>query len=129
MTSDPPPVVASSRPRHARPGRPAKPAGETRVAGVALRLTASERDRLQQQAERAGLPLSTYCRRVLLGHEVQPAITATDAAALADLNRVGVNLNQIARQLNARGAVRPVALDAVLERMRDAVARLADRRA
>jgi len=119
---------STSRPKYATPGRPAKPAHEARTESVALRITAVERDRIQQEARRAGLALSTYCRRVLLGHSVQPAITETDAAALADLNRVGVNLNQIARQLNARGAVRPVSLDALLDEMRSVVERLAARR-
>ena len=119
----------SLRPRGAKPGRPAKAAAEALSASLALRVTALERDRVQRQAERAGLPVSTYCRRVLLGHAVAPALSGTDTAALADLNRVGVNLNQIARQLNARGAARPVALDQLLDEMRAVVERLADGRA
>lgn len=114
------------RPPRSKPGRPAKSDRETRSEFVRLRLTVTERDRIEAQADLAGLPLSSYCREVLLGHRVRPAITAIDAAALADLNRVGVNLNQIARQLNARGAI-PPSLDTTLAMIRAAIERLAER--
>lgn len=116
------------RPPNSKPGRPSKSQGESRSEFVRLRLTIGERDRIEQQADAAGLPLSSYCRRVLLGHKVRPAITAVDAAALADLNRVGVNLNQIARHLNARGAV-PADLDDALADIRRAIELLAEREA
>lgn len=114
------------RPPNSKPGRPSKSQSEARSLILTMRLTASERDAIEQQADTAGLPLSSYCRRVLLGHKVRPAITAVDAAALADLNRVGVNLNQIARHLNARGAV-PAKLDDVLGDIRRAIELLAER--
>ena len=47
-----------------------------------------------------------------------------DTAALADLNRVGVNLNQMARRVNATGAV-PPELRAALAEVRAVVEKLA----
>ncbi|WP_131575833.1 plasmid mobilization relaxosome protein MobC, partial [Paracoccus nototheniae] len=47
------------------------------------------------------------------------------SAALVSLNRVGVNLNQITRTLNAGQPV-PVDLDEVLAEVRAAVERLAE---
>lgn len=115
-----------SRPTHSNPGRPSKPAEETRSEFVRVRVTSSERDRIERQAEKAGLSLSAYSRKVLLRHRVRPAVTSVDAAALADLNRIGVNLNQIARHLNSRGAV-PDDLETTLADIRRAIEMLAER--
>ena len=47
-------------------------------------------------------------------------------AALADLNRIGVNLNQLARRANASGKI-PLHLADVLAEVRAAVERIAER--
>lgn len=66
-----------------------------------LRVTAAELDFISRQAEAARLPLSDYARRRLLGQRVAPARSAADDRLLIELNRAGVNLNQIARALNS----------------------------
>lgn len=82
--------------------RPKMAPDERRDAQVPpLRVTAAELHHVEEQAAAAGLSLSDYCRRVLLAQRVQPRRSQTDAAALLELNRIGVNLNQIARALNA----------------------------
>jgi len=91
-----------------------------------VRVTAAELAHVQEQAARAGLSLTDYCRRVVLRHHVAPAITDTDEAALADLNRIGVNLNQLARRANASGKI-PPHLAEVLAEVRAAVERIAER--
>ena len=72
-----------------------------------LRVTPAELLAIQEQAARAGLSLSEYCRRVILRHRVKAAVTDRDVAALAELNRIGVNLNQLARRANTSGKVPP----------------------
>lgn len=84
--------------------RPLKEQAERRTALLQLRLTPTEHRRLSKRAEGQGL--SEYSRAVLLGSRVKepPATTSTvqpDPAILNHLVRIGNNLNQIARRLNA----------------------------
>ena len=110
-----------------RTGRPRMARDEARSASLPpVRMTAAELAHVQDQATRAGLSLSDYCRRVVLRHHVAPAITDTDEAALADLNRIGVNLTQLARRANASGKI-PPHLAEVLAEVRAAVERIAER--
>ena len=89
-----------------------------------LRVTAAERAEVERRAEAAGLSLVEFCRRSIFAKKVRPVMSATDAAALAELNRVGVNLNQIARATNA-GRDLPASLEATLREVRAAVAKVA----
>lgn len=110
-----------------RPGRPRKAPAEQRDERLpGVRVTAAERVTVEEQAARAGLPVSDYCRRVILRQRVAPAVTDTDAAALVELNRVGVLLNQLAKRINAGGAIPPQLAD-TLDQVRAAVERLAER--
>ena len=110
-----------------RTGRPRLATGEARSASLPpVRVTAAELAHVQEQAARAGLSLTDYCRRVVLRHHVAPAITDTDEAALADLNRIGVNLNQLARRANASGKI-PPHLAEVLAEVRAVVEHIAER--
>ena len=106
-------------------GRPRLTRAEKRSAAIPpVRLTPDELDAVREAAARAGLTLSDYVRRLVLGHRVVAARADTDAAVLADLNRVGVNLNQMTRRVNVTGAV-PPELRAALAEVRAAVEKLA----
>lgn len=108
-----------------RTGRPRKAADEARTERLpGLRLTTAERAHVEEQAARAGLDLSEFCRRAILRRRITPAATATDEAALVALNRVGVLLNQIAKRINAGGTI-PAHLVDVLDQVRAAVDRIA----
>ena len=110
-----------------RTGRPRKARDEARSASIPpLRVTVAELAFIQEQAARAGLSLSEFCRRVILRKRIPPAITNTDEAALADLNRIGVNLNQLARRANASGRI-PPHLAEVLAEVKAAIERIAER--
>ena len=109
-----------------RTGRPRMARDEARSASIPpVRLTAAELAYVQVQAASAGLALSDYCRRLILRHRVAPAITDADEAALADLNRIGVNLTQLVRRANASGKIPPNLAD-VLAEVRAAVERIAE---
>ncbi len=112
------------KPDGARPGRPAKRESETRAERVAFRVTQDEADRLQIAADRAGVTVSEYCRAAALGARLRARKERDVSSALVELNRVGVNLNQIARALN-RGTGLPSDLSEVLDEVRAAVERLA----
>lgn len=86
-------------------GRPTKQEHERRTASLPpVRVTAAEMVFVQVQAEAAGLSVSDYVRQRALGAPVAPRRAVNADRLLVELNRAGVNLNQIARHLNAGGA-------------------------
>lgn len=108
-------------------GRPKAVPGEGREAVVSVRLTTFERAGVEANAARSGLSLSDYCRRAILGHRVTASTEPqqVNAEALVELNRVGVNLNQIARAAN-RGEPLPQFFRETLGAVRDVIERLAE---
>ena len=76
---------------------------------VKVALTESERKALEAKAANAGLSLSAFGRACLLGEagpraRRAPCVNrALLAEAVAALNRVGNNLNQVAHHMNAGG--------------------------
>lgn len=107
----------------------------TRTQLIALRLTAEERFRLMQKAHKACMTVSEYLRvSALAGRQkvarVQRIIEAPvwPADFYYEVRRIGVNLNQIARQVNTfpdRGE--STGVDDVLCEIRDMLARVRDR--
>lgn len=94
--------------------RPRKDEHEKRQAHLPpVRLTEAELITIGDQARAAGLSLSDFARRRLLGESVTSRPSAADARLLSELNRCGVNLNQIAHRLN-RGQDLRYDLSAVL---------------
>lgn len=80
--------------------RPILSEHEKRSEIVRTRLTFSERAYVEQQASNAGLSMAEYIRVLALTEEVKPRKTKLDASFLVELNRIGVNLNQIAHATN-----------------------------
>ena len=72
-----------------------------------LRVTAAERALIEDKAAAAGLTLVEYCRRAIFKSRIAPIRSTTDQALLVELNRVGTNLNQIARHFNAGRGLPP----------------------
>lgn len=108
--------------------RPRKSPADMRDAPpLQVRLTEEERAELEQRAQLTGLTLSEFTRRRALGIPL-PAGAAeqrTRAALATALLRLGVNLNQIARHMNA-GRAAPSSLPVLIEDIRRHVERLAD---
>ena len=86
--------------------RPLKDAETRRDIIVRVRLTAAEKQHMQNAAEIAGLNLSDLLRLCTLDSLPQRRKPSPERAAfirgLADLGKMGSNLNQIARALNRR---------------------------
>ncbi|WP_108676687.1 plasmid mobilization protein [Acuticoccus yangtzensis] len=107
--------------------RPVKDPFEQRSAQVNIRLTAAERAVLEARAHAAGTSMTDFVRQAALGGKgkgrrktpepVPVALSESDFALRNELRRIGVNLNQIARVLNADGVVPPEALAAVAEKL------------
>ena len=120
---------AETRPARRKGGRPKK-TGPRRTARLEVVLTPAEKAEMIETAQSAGLSVAELVRRRVLG---RPVRSKSDAEARRSLRRIGGNLNQIARRLNAEAgapAVTPTGVErevseAVAE-LRAAVASLAD---
>jgi len=90
--------------------RPKKPEHERRTESMRFSVTDEERVQIEQAAALHGLRLSEFFRRRALGTRMPAgAVDRQQAAeATAALLRLGVNLNQIAKHVNA-GRDTPVA--------------------
>ncbi|MEO4045366.1 plasmid mobilization relaxosome protein MobC, partial [Hoeflea sp. CAU 1731] len=81
--------------------RPRKQEHEKRSARLGpFDVTEAERAYVEDQASAAGVSLAEYGRQRILTGKVALPRSPVDASLLTELNRVGVNLNQIARALN-----------------------------
>jgi len=98
--------------------RPKKEPAERRSAKLPpIRLTEAEFADLHLQADRAGLSVTELVRQRATAGKVTPKRGLADAQLLSEINRIGVNLNQIARTLNRGGDRDPHHLDHVLGRL------------
>ncbi|MDH3662873.1 MAG: MobC family plasmid mobilization relaxosome protein [Alphaproteobacteria bacterium] len=115
----------------AKIGRPRRGEQERRSDHLNVRLTIVERAALDAEARRLGLPVSSYARR-LIGkrRSVETGrVPMVSHAAITALNRVGNNLNQLARHANAKGDLTPIArnLAQALSRLETAIDTLLER--
>ena len=94
--------------------------------GALVRLTDDEHIRLTELAKEAGLSVSRFLvESGLTGKAPTHQDRTLRERAILQLARVGNNLNQIARQLNAqRGALSSSALEETLEEVKGALERI-----
>lgn len=83
---------------------------------INVRISDAEHSAIEEAAKSAGMSVSAFFRSLLLeGAGVRPILTAEDrlimAALLEDMRMIGINLNQVARSLNAGKGVHPSELD------------------
>lgn len=82
-------------------GRPTMAEAERRCKQTNTRWTLAEYGHLHQQAATAGLSVGEFIRRRALLLPVTPPPQRSDSRLLHELNAIGVNINQIARNLNS----------------------------
>lgn len=107
--------------------RPTKTPDDKRTERLPYaRLTMAERVQVEAMANAAGLTVSDFARRAVLGQRVTAPRSrgGLPVGLLSDLARIGNNLNQIARRANASGNP-PAHLSHVLDQLRDTLDRLA----
>ena len=106
-------------------GRPKKAPHERRSERLSgIRLTTAERVAAEAKAARMGVSLAEFSRRAINGQRMpQPRNRDLDRA-IVELNRVGVNLNQIAHAVNS-GRGLPHDFPDVLAELRAVLADLA----
>ena len=98
--------------------RPRLGEAERRRRTVGVRVTETEAAELRERAQAARLSMGAYLRRRGLGQRVR------SAAELRELNRIGVNLNQMARTLNSGAVSSPAETQEEVERVGELVAKL-----
>lgn len=69
--------------------------------GIFLRLSDSEKKKLEQDATMAGLSKTDLLRSLIMGLTIKPRPPAELRELYIAINRIGVNINQIARKVNA----------------------------
>lgn len=85
--------------RRRKTGRPVLAPGERMTETLTIRLTVADRAAAEAIAARAGIPLAELARRALAGAKIKDrakGAASIPPGLLADLARVGNNLNQIA---------------------------------
>ena len=73
---------------------------------ICLRLNEAERQKLEQDTALSGLSKTDYLRSLIVGTEIKPRRPAELKELYLAVNRIGVNINQIARKANAGFATR-----------------------
>ncbi|MFA5951877.1 MAG: plasmid mobilization relaxosome protein MobC [Hyphomicrobium sp.] len=106
-------------------GRPLKQTHEKRSEQVKTRYTLAELDKLRADASRAGLSLADFVRRASLGMAITIKHGGAEPAALTELNKIGINLNQIARSLN-RGQDVPHYLEQAIAKLDETLDQVAE---
>lgn len=109
--------------------RPKKQLHDARSVVFGVRFTADERVALEAAAAALGVSPTDYARAAVLGGRVEAApaplptsgctssVAPAGVAHIVALNRVGVNLNQIARALNSNTGFIPAELEEALQRV------------
>lgn len=68
---------------------------------ICLRLSQEEKERLESSARRCGLSKTAYLRRLIMGTEVKARPHQEVKDLRMEIHKIGVNINQIARSVNA----------------------------
>ena len=104
--------------------RPTKNEHEKRSASLpTIRVTPAERVLIEDKAAAAGFTITDFVRVLSLHEEVKPRKTKLEASLLVELNRVGVNINQLAHAANV-GRIRPALLQTSLDELRQLMAKI-----
>ncbi|PCI43296.1 MAG: hypothetical protein COB49_12450 [Alphaproteobacteria bacterium] len=106
--------------------KPSKIKDQPRKIRKYMYLTTEEAVRFEETAAMSGLAESVFLRRLALAKEIRPKkarqaqnLVFELSKTMAELNRVGNNLNQLAYQANLKGYIQDVAnLEAYLSELR-----------
>ena len=97
-------------------------ADQKRTIQVKIRFSPDEVAVIDRAAQSANVRRAVYCRQAVMGMRLRSQV---DRAARLELNRIGVNLNQLAHHANATGRLGQLReLRSVLAAVRSKVAEL-----
>lgn len=80
---------------------------------VSVRLSDSEKEKLELNASLAGLKASAYIRHII--SNAKPPIHRFDKAMIIQVAKIGNNLNQIARHANTHKAIDGIVLRQIID--------------
>ena len=104
-------------------GRPRKPEAEQRSERVAFRVSPDEFAMLEAGAKRTGLTVGSYARQVAIrGRVIVQEGKGLTPEAFTALQRIGVNLNQLARASNEGRGVDSISLHETLAELNHVLA-------
>lgn len=86
-------------------------------------LNALQRAQLQAKADEARESLSSLVRSIALNKQIKPAPQPITVLALDELNRIGNNLNQLAKHLNS-GRFPALEIEATVKELRREINRV-----
>ena len=89
--------------------RPALSERKRKSGTVKIRVSESEAEAIKSKANQWGVTVSQYLRDAALNHEARKMIITNNSdlnLLTAEVNKIGINLNQIARRLNASTSYR-----------------------
>lgn len=111
--------------------RPRKDHAERRTRTIGVRLTPTERAAVEAAATARGVTPAECLRTAFMaGSSAVPmsspaaTVSALDPAAIAALNHVGANLNQLARRANSGDLLQPGELPEALSLINEHLARI-----
>ena len=84
---------------------------ETRTIRFRIRLTPKEYEMLKKNSAEAGLSMSEYTRKILVGEKIVAAPSVDFDYFIREVKRVGSNLHQVLRKLNILGIAHPLELE------------------
>jgi len=99
-------------------GRPPKSPEDKHSETVRIPLRPADFARLQSNADKAETSITDFVRATALGHTFNVVQSnAPDFDTMQELRRIGVNLNQIAKQMNAQKTVKPSELTTACQKL------------
>lgn len=109
---------------NAKGGRPKKAPQFSRTEQLSIRFSPDEYRRMSSKAAAADMTITEYCRSAALNKRMTSSAVATpDFATRQSLQRIGNNLNQIAKRLNAQpSSSAPVELEGALRNLQTIMA-------
>ncbi|KJS38572.1 MAG: hypothetical protein VR74_05220 [Hyphomonas sp. BRH_c22] len=103
-----------------------KPDAEARRSILRVYLTPAERAHIDSCVARlGGMTLADFVRRRVMSYPVPRARTADEAELIRALQKVGTNLNQLARSVNTGHAIEPTGFQAAIDELRSALSKIA----
>ena len=76
-----------------------------KVIKQTIRLTEKQHLHLKIQAQKSGLKMEPYVRKLIMGFEVKARPPNEYAQLIKEVNAIGNNINQIAHIVNAEGRI------------------------
>lgn len=85
-----------------------------RNQAILIRLTDNEKNHLQRQAANAGLKMEPFIRKLIMGVNISPRPPSNIVNLIREVNRIGNNINQIAKKINSENCINQAQLDEIL---------------